>query len=136
MQSITVETNVQAEISKVWEYWTEPVHIMQWYFASSDWKCPMVENSVRVGGAFLFKMTARDGSASFDFEGTYNEVLPREKIAYTIAGGRKVLVTFLQTEGTVNIAETFEMENIHTEEQQRVGWQAILDNFKKHVETV
>jgi hypothetical protein len=28
---------------------------------------------------------------------------------------------------------TFDGETTHSEEQQRSGWQAILDNFAKHV---
>jgi hypothetical protein len=28
---------------------------------------------------------------------------------------------------------TFDAEDTHSEEQQREGWQAILDNFRRHV---
>jgi hypothetical protein len=37
--------------------------------------------------------------------------------------------------GTIKVTETFEAENENPVEMQRVGWQAILDNFKKYVET-
>jgi hypothetical protein len=35
----------------------------------------------------------------------------------------------------VHVSETFDPESENTPELQRQGWQAILDNFKRHVET-
>jgi hypothetical protein len=35
----------------------------------------------------------------------------------------------------VKIVESFEAEGTNSDEQQRAGWQAILDNFKKYVES-
>ena len=135
MQKITVKTSIRAPIEKIWSFWTEPMHIKKWNNASPDWECPDAENDVQVGGKFRFTMSAKDGSAKFDFTGTYTEITPYEKIAYTIDDGRKVKVTFKQGEHGVHIIETFEMGNENTEEVQRAGWQAILDSFKNYVES-
>ena len=79
-------------------------------------------------------MAAKDGSMSFDFEGTYTNIKPNQLIEYTIADGRKVKVAF-ETKGTqTHITETFEAESENPVELQRGGWQAILDNFKKYTE--
>jgi len=135
MKKIQIETVVNADINKVWEYWNSPEHITKWAFASDDWECPHAENDVKVGGKFLTRMAAKDGSASFDVVGTYTEVVPNSKLAYTMSDGRTVSVDFEQMpDGGVKIVEVFEMENENSEEMQRSGWQAILDNFKKHVE--
>jgi uncharacterized protein YndB with AHSA1/START domain len=132
--SITVAATVNAPIEKVWNYWNEPRHIVKWAGASSDWHTSRAENDLRVGGKFLSRMEAWDGSAGFDFEGVYTEVKEHEKIAYEMADGRKVSITF-QTDGEkTHIAETFDAEQTHSLEMQREGWQAILDNFKKHTE--
>ena len=71
---ITVESTVNAPVSKVWEYWTKPEHIMQWCAASDDWHAPKADNDVRVGGKFSTTMAAKDGSFGFDFGGVYDVV--------------------------------------------------------------
>ena len=133
-ETITVETLVNAPIEKVWDFWTKPEHITQWNNASEDWHTTRAENDLRIGGKFLSRMEAKDGSFGFDFEGTYDEVLTNEKISYTLLDDRKVAITFLATENGVQIVETFEAENENSLELQKMGWQAILTNFKNYVE--
>lgn len=125
---------MKAPIEKVWEYWTLPEHITHWAFASDDWEAPGAENDLREGGRFVTRMQAKDGSAGFDFCGEYNEVVSHEKIAYTMDDGRTCVTEFVAVDGGTQITTTFEMENENSEELQRAGWQAILNNFKKHVE--
>lgn len=133
--AITIETTVQAPVEKVWRLWTEAAHIQNWNNASDDWHTPKAVNDLRVGGNFVFTMAAKDGSFSFDFNGVYDEVVENRRIAYTIADGRKVVVTFDPTAADgVRVVETFEAENIHSLEMQQAGWQAILDNFKKYTD--
>lgn len=132
---ITVQAHVAAPIEKVWEFWTEPAHITQWNFASPDWQCPAATNDLRVGGAFSSRMEAKDGSAGFDFGGTYTDVVPQQHIAYTMGeSGRTVEVTFTPDENGVQVVETFVAETVNPIDMQRSGWQAILDNFKTYVE--
>jgi uncharacterized protein YndB with AHSA1/START domain len=133
-KSITIETTVHASIKKVWEYFSNPVHITKWNFASDDWHSPKAENDLRAGGKFSSRMEARDGSFGFDFSGVYDEVKPHELIKYTLDDGRKVEVKFEETDSATRIIESFEAEETHSYEMQRDGWQAILNNFKKYVE--
>lgn len=132
---ITVETTVNVPIEKVWEYWTEPKHITQWNSASEDWTSPSAENDLKPGGRFKFRMEAKDKSEGFDFGGTYNEVERHSSISYSMDDGRKVEVTFESVDGKTKITERFDPETENTEEMQRAGWQAILDNFKKYAES-
>lgn len=131
---ITVTATINAPVAKVWEYWNVPVHIMQWAFASPDWHVPYADNDIRTGGKFKTTMAAKDGSFSFDFEGIYSDVQENKLIAYKLADGRQVKITFNDAGDTTNITETFDAENENPVEMQRGGWQAILDNFKKYVE--
>ena len=133
-ETITVETLVNATIEKVWTFWTKPEHITQWNNASEDWHTTRAENDLRIGGKFLSRMEATDGSFGFDFEGIYTDVITNEKISYTLLDDRKVTITFSPTENGVQISETFEAETENSLELQKLGWQAILNNFKKHVE--
>lgn len=133
--TITVETTINAPVEKVWKFWSEPEHITQWCAASNDWHAPYAKNDLQVGGRFKTTMAAKDGSASFDFEGAYDEVNVNKGIEYTMDDGRKVKVTFLVSEDKTKVIETFEAEETNPIDMQRGGWQAILDNFKNHVET-
>jgi uncharacterized protein YndB with AHSA1/START domain len=132
--TITVEAIIAADISKVWQYWTNPEHITNWNFASDDWHCPKAANNLQVGGKFVSTMAAKDGSMSFDFEGVFDEIIENKIIAYTLLDGRKVLINFVPTEQGVKVVESFEPENTHSLELQKTGWQAILNNFKAYTE--
>ena len=132
--NITVATTVNAPVAKVWEFWTNPKHITNWNNASDDWHTPRAENDLRVGGKFLSRMEAKDGSMGFDFNGVYDEMKTNELIVYTMEDGRKVKINFEDLGNETNITETFEAENENPVELQRGGWQSILDNFKKYTE--
>lgn len=132
---ITVESTIQAPVEKVWQYWTAPEHVTKWNHASDDWHSPSGENDLRPGGKFLFRMEAKDGSFGFDFGGVYDTVKTHELIEYTIGDGRKVRVKFNGKGSETTVVESFEAESTNPAEMQRGGWQAILDNFKKYVET-
>ncbi|OKP94930.1 SRPBCC family protein [Paenibacillus sp. P46E] len=133
--TITVETIVHSPVESVWTYWTEPKHITQWNTASEDWHTPYAENDLKAGGKFLSRMEAKDGSFGVDFTGVYDNVSINEVIAYTIADGRKVEVKFSRQDNDTKIITVFDAEETNTVEMQQAGWQAILDNFKKYVET-
>ncbi len=132
---ITVKSNINAPVEKVWEYWTKPEHIIQWCYASDDWHTPRAENDLREGGKFSSRMEAKDGSMGFDFAGVYDRVKPNQYIEYTMDDGRKVTIDFTATGNTTTVVESFEAENINSLELQKTGWQAILDNFKKYSES-
>jgi uncharacterized protein YndB with AHSA1/START domain len=132
---ITVEVLVNAPVEKVWKHWTEPLSIMQWCQASDDWHAPHAENDLRVNGKFTTTMAAKDGSMKFDFDGVYTAVDHLKLINYTIADGRTVSIKFEPQGDKTRVIETFEAEGTHPLEMQRGGWQAILDNFKKHTES-
>lgn len=131
---ITVETVVARDGETVWRLWTIPEHIEAWNHASEDWECPKAENDLRVGGHFSAVMAAKDGSASFDFNGTYTTVDPGRRIEYVIEGGRQVRVCFESTDQGIRVIEEFEPENVNSRELQQAGWQSILESFKRYAE--
>lgn len=132
--TITVQTHVNAPVEKVWKYWNDPDHITKWCAASDDWHAPHAENDLRKDGKFKTTMAAKDGSVSFDFEGTYSRVDPNTQIDYVMSDGRRVSIIFSGDGKSTVVTETFDAENSNPLELQRSGWQSILDNFKAHVE--
>lgn len=136
MSIITVNVLVNAPLETVWDSWTNPEHIINWNFASDDWHAPAAKNELSVGGAFAYTMAAKDGSFSFDFSGKFTEITPNKSMSYLLDDDRKVDITFEIFEGQVMLIESFEAETQNSEDLQRMGWQAILNNFKKYTESL
>lgn len=132
---ITIETRVNADIARVWAAWNTPADIMRWNSAQDDWHTTRSEVDLRVGGRFLSRMEAKDGSVGFDFGGVYTRVVPQRAIEYRMDDGREVQTEFTEQDGGVHVKTTFDAESENPPEMQRAGWQAILDHFKRHVET-
>lgn len=131
---ITVEVLVEAPVQKVWSYYNEAAHIVNWNFAIDSWHCPNSEVDLRVGGKFSSTMAAKDGSFSFDFWGIYDEVNEMSHIGYTLGDNRKATVDFAPEGNATRVTVCFEAETQNPPEMQKGGWQAILDNFKKYTE--
>jgi uncharacterized protein YndB with AHSA1/START domain len=129
---ITIETTIPAPVEAVWRAWTTPADIVQWNTASPDWHTPRATVDLREGGSFTSRMEARDGSMGFDFAGTYTRIVPHQLIECSF-GDRALRVEFVAGPAGVTVRETFDAETTHSIEQQREGWQAILDNFARHV---
>ena len=131
---ISIEATVNAPVERVWQAWTTPSDIVQWNTASDDWHTTKAEVDLRVGGAFSSRMEAKDGSVGFDFAGTYTSVKVHELLECSL-GDRLLRVEFIPGATGVTVREIFDAEDSHSIEQQRQGWQAILDRFVKHVES-
>lgn len=131
---ITIETIVKADLTKVWNAWNNPADIKQWNAAQDDWHTTWSEVDLREGGKFLSRMEAKDGSVGFDFEGTYTRIVPHKSIEYRMSDGREVRIEFIEVADGVLVKEAFDAETENPAEMQRAGWQAILDNFGRHVE--
>lgn len=129
---ITVSTLVAAPITDVWRAYTTPEDIKAWNAASPDWHTTAATVDLRVGGKFSSRMEAKDGSFGFDFEGQYTAVEAPTLLEYAF-GDRTGRVEFAEGPAGVTVTVTFDSESMHTEEEQREGWQAILDNFARHV---
>lgn len=131
---ITVETVVAAPVSKVWAAYTNPEDIKKWNAASDDWHTTAATVDLREGGAFSSRMEAKNGSMGFDFAGTYTKIVTNKLIEYAF-GDRSGRVEFDEQPGGTKVTVTFDAEDVYPVEQQRQGWQAILDSFARHVQS-
>ena len=94
LPKITITATINAPVKEVWKFWTQPEHISQWNQASDDWMTSKVENDLRPGGNFMFRMEAKNGSFSFDFNGIYDSVVEDSILDYTLGDNRKVNIKF------------------------------------------
>lgn len=129
---IVVSSVIAAPIQEVWRAYTTPEDIKLWNAASDDWHTTSASVDLRPGGKFCSRMEAKDGSFGFDFEGEYTKVVQHQLIEYAF-GDRSASVAFANGAEGVVVTVTFDAESTHSEEEQRGGWQAILDNFARHV---
>jgi uncharacterized protein YndB with AHSA1/START domain len=134
LNPIQIESLILAPVEVVWQYFTDPEHIVHWNNASPDWHTPKAENNLQVGGKFSYIMAAKDESFSFDFWGIYDIVEENKRLNYTLGDGRKVSVEFSSMGDDTLVIEIFEPESQNPYDMQKFGWQSILDNFKKYVE--
>ena len=133
-EKITVKATIKANAAKVWDYYTNPIHIVKWNFADPSWHCPTAVNDLKIGGTYNARMEAKDGSFGFNFEAVYEELKMGESFTYAF-GGRKARVEFVALDANeTNIIVSFDPEDQNPIEMQKAGWQAILNNFKNYVE--
>lgn len=136
MESIKIDKTVRQPIEKVWNYYTQPSHIINWNFAHESWHCPKAKNNLQVNGKLECRMEAKDQSCGFEFVGIYDEIILNKKIKYHLEDGRKVEIIFQSPNSQeTKIDIVFDPESINPIEMQKEGWQAILDNFCHYAET-
>jgi len=133
---ITVSAIINAPIQKVWNVWTNPDHIYNWNAASDEWYTPHATNDLRVGGTYNYRMEAKDGSMGFNLIGTYTSIIQFQRIEHIFEDERKITVLFESEGNSTRITESFDAETLNPVELQQQGWQAILNNFARYVESL
>lgn len=134
-EPIIIKTRVNSPLNKTWDCYTNPAHITKWNFASPDWHCPSARNDMKVGGVYSARMEAKDGSFGFDFEAVYTNIVAHDTFSYEF-GGRTATIKFNNHGTETEVIVTFDPEEQNPIEMQRAGWQSILDNFKKYIESI
>lgn len=132
--NITIQVTVNSTLTKVWSAWTNPEDITKWNFASDDWCCPVASIELTPGGHFSYRMEAKDKSMGFDFQGEFIVIDYLKTIEIKLIDQRRVSVHFSETSEGILVREIFEAETQNPVELQKLGWQAILNNFRAHVE--
>lgn len=131
---IRISVMVKASKKEVWKHLLDPLSIQAWNQASEDWETTIAQVDLRVGGRFLSHMQAKDGSAGFDFEGTYTEVKVPHRYAYVLDDGRRVVVILQRCFFYTKVTFVFDPELENAIDLQKAGWQSILDSFQRFVE--
>jgi uncharacterized protein YndB with AHSA1/START domain len=134
LEKITISVIMDTSLSQAWKALTTPSSITKWNFASDDWCCPRAINDLRIDGSFNYRMESTDGKVGFDFGGKYSKVIPESRIEYILGDDRKVSIEFRAIGNKTEVVETFDAEKENSLDLQKTGWQAILNNFKKHAE--
>lgn len=118
--------------AQVWRALTQPEMIRQWMGPSDDFKCPVAEADVRVGGRYHIGMQSPDGEMH-DVSGVYREVVADRRLVYTWAWkstpGRESLVTIelrALNEGTELTLTHERFFDAGARDHHEQGWQGCL----------
>nr|WP_300004051.1 SRPBCC domain-containing protein [Tissierella sp.] len=133
---VEVRVDIRADMDKIWKYWTQERHIVNWYHSSETWHTPRAINDFKEDGKFSYRMESKDGSMGFDFSGRYLKIEEGKLIRYLLEDTRRVDVKFIENGDIVRVTEDFEAESNATKDIEKSGWQSILDNFKTYVENL
>jgi uncharacterized protein YndB with AHSA1/START domain len=91
-RELVVTRTINGPVHLVWEAWTKPELFKRWWVPKS---IPMVllscDQDVRVGGKYKLVFSAND--STMEFFGTYTEVEPHTRLAWTNEEGGQEQVT-------------------------------------------
>ena len=139
--TVTLNRTYNAPLKLVWEAWTQPEHIANWW-GPKGMKTEVIEHDFRVGGQWKYSMAMPDGN-EFISEGKYSEIVEFEKII-TSANFRPMtegveLQVLLQeidgkTEFTFNVVHPTEEYRIQQEKMGIYnGWGSAFDRLGEYV---
>ncbi len=77
-RTVTIKRTFNAPIALVWEAWTQPEHIAQWW-SPKGMETKIIEHDFSVGGKWKYAMPMPNGQ-EFVADGIYTEIVELEKI--------------------------------------------------------
>src|SRR5271156_6753607 len=86
-REIVITRIVDAPRELVWEAWTDPKHVAQWW-GPRGFSTTIEEMDVRPGGVWRHTMHGPDGT-NYPNKSVFTEVVKHERIAFSHGGGKK-----------------------------------------------
>ena len=138
---LSVTKVIRAPRDKVFEAWTTPSWLERWYGLADDWRTPVAEVDLRVGGRYRLGLQPPGASQPFYESGEYREVVANERLVYTVdstawEGTQTVTVEFRDhPDGTevVLVESGYPTEELRDEHAG--GWPRFIDRLARVVET-
>lgn len=131
-----------APLSAVWEAWTVPGEIAQWW-GPRGFTLTTHSRDLRTGGHWHYTMHGPDGT---DYENTtqYLEVLPKQRLVYDHGGHRdrpplfRMTVLFTERDGRTQLDLTMSLASPEVAEQTRgfirkAGGESTWDRLAEHL---
>lgn len=79
--TITIDRTFSAPRALVWQAFTDPEHIRQWW-GPEHFDCPEAIADLRTGGSYRFAMRGPDGNTNWS-GGVYRKVVPMDRFVAT-----------------------------------------------------
>lgn len=137
--SLSIVRKLDAAPGKVWRAITEPEMLKKWMAPGDDFKIPVAEADLRIGGRYHIIMHAPDGQVH-DVSGVYREIVPNKKVVYTWAWKstpeRESLVTIelrASGAGTELTLKHEQFADAEARDHHQQGWMGCLARLEKAV---
>ena len=138
---LTLKRTFDAPIELVWEAWTRPDHIANWW-GPKGMKTKIVEHDFRVGGRWKYTMAMPDGS-EFIGEGIFSQIVQLQKISSSanfrpMTEGVEIQALFEKNGGKTNfIFSVVHPTEEYCKQQERMGfyngWGSTFDRLADFV---
>ena len=143
-RTVSLKRTFNAPIKLVWEAWTQPEHIAQWW-GPKGMNTKVIEHDFRVGGKWKYTMEMPDGN-EFISEGVYSVIDEFEKIFSSanfkpMTEGVEIQALFEEdgdkTNFTFNVVHATE-EYCKQQEKMGImnGWGAVFDRLDTYFNTL
>ncbi len=134
--SLALKRRLKAPPEKVYEAWTVPEKMIQWWGVTDHKRTPIAEADVRVGGRFRVQFWTPDGEHQ-SVSGVYRQVVPAERLVFSWAWQstpeRESQVTVdlkPDTDGTLLTLTHEQFFDEKARDGHRGGWTQALDNLE------
>jgi len=139
--SLTVRRTFQAPRDGVFRAWTNAQELARWFAPSAEYSTKVPELDLKVGGKYKVEMHHKSGNIH-TVEGTYREIKPPEKIAFTWrwesgpeAQESLVTIEFLDLGSSTEILLTHvQLPSAEEREKHAHGWNGCLEQLARFVE--
>ena len=140
--TLRIERTFQAPVERVFDAWTSEEVMRRWWHAEREWETSEAEVDLRVGGAVRVVMRDPDGDVEYGGGGTYTEVDPPRRLAFTwlwdddeTRTRMLIEIDFEQADGATRVVLTH--SNLLDEEivrSHRDGWTGAMDSLELALE--
>ena len=137
--SLQIKRTFAAPREKVFQAWTEPKALQQWFNPSAEVSTSTAEVDLRVGGKYRLVMKSQTGELYIAI-GTYREVRFPEKLVFTWTfegsdlGETLVTLEFHDRGGSTELTLTHEFFPKKEErDKHTMGWNGCLDHLAKYL---
>jgi len=134
--SLVLKRRLKAAPEKVYEAWTQPEQMTQWWGVAGGPKPPVAETDLRVGGRFKVQFWDPKNE-HHSVSGLYREVVPNRKLAFSWAWQstpeRESLVTIELnpvTDGTMLTLTHEQFFDEQARDDHGRGWNVALDRLE------
>ena len=118
-RGISISRVFNAHIELVWEVWTNPLHLKNWW-GPNEFTSTIHLMDVRIGGEFNLTMHGPDGT-DYKNKSVYKEIVPFKKIVYEHISHPKFLATI-----------EFESQGDKT----LINWNMLFETKEEFIQTV
>jgi uncharacterized protein YndB with AHSA1/START domain len=138
--TLRIERTYRAPAKAVFDAWTSEEVLLRWWRVERDWETTEAEVDLRVGGVVRVVMRDPDQDAEYGGGGTYTEIAPPTRLAFTWTWDgdtRQTLiqVDFEEAEGVTTVSFTHSglWDEAAVREHER-GWGRLLSNLRRTLE--